>query len=68
MRRISVERHRTQTAVETARGMMNIEIETQTTVVVSGDWDDDEELEDGAFVVDEAPLVPALKRVPKRSS
>ncbi|MGA2493721.1 MAG: hypothetical protein ABSF67_12310 [Roseiarcus sp.] len=66
MRRVIVERHKTKTAVETARGMVSIEIETQTTIVVCAA--DEDELPEGCpFGFDEAPLVPALKRLPKRS-
>jgi hypothetical protein len=68
MRRVSVERHRTKTVIESARGLLNVEIETVTTMTVTADWDDDDEpLEGSPFGFDEAPLVPALKRLPKRS-
>jgi hypothetical protein len=68
MRKVSVERHKTKAAVETVRGLVSVEIETQTTIVVSADWADEDELPDGcSFGFDEAPLVPALKRLPKRS-
>jgi hypothetical protein len=37
-------------------------------MTVTADWDDDDEpLEGSPFGFDEAPLVPALKRLPKRS-
>lgn len=53
--------------MESTRGLLNVEIETVTTMTVTADWDDDDEpLEDFPFVFDEAPLVPALKRLPKR--
>ena len=68
MRRVSVERHRTKTVIRSARGLLNVEIETLTTMTVTADWDDDDEaLECCPFAFDEAPLVPALKRLPKRS-
>jgi hypothetical protein len=67
MRRVSVERHKTRTTMESTRGLLNVEIETVTTMTVTADWDDDDEpLEDFPFGFDEAPLVPALKRLPKR--
>lgn len=53
--------------MESTRGLLNVEIETVTTMTVTADWDDDDEpLEDFPFGFDEAPLVPALKRLPKR--
>jgi hypothetical protein len=55
-------------SIESARGSLNVEIETLTTMTVTADWDDDDEpLEGWPFAFDEAPLVPALKRLPKRS-
>jgi hypothetical protein len=68
MKRVSVERHRTKTVIQSARGLLNVEIETVTTMTVTADWaDDDEELEGWSNAFDEAPFVPALKRLPKRS-
>ena len=67
MRRVSVERHRTRTTMESTRGLLNVEIETVTTMTVTADWDDDEPLEGWSNAFDEAPFVPALKRLPKRS-
>jgi hypothetical protein len=68
MKRISVERHRTKTVIESARGLLNVEIETLTTMTVTADWeDDDEPLEGWPNPLNEAPLVPALKSLPKRS-
>lgn len=68
MKKVSVEKHKTKTVIDLARGSVNIEIETLTTIVVSAAWDDDDEsLACCPFAFEEAPLVPALKRLPKRS-
>lgn len=68
MKRTSVERHRTKTVIQSARGLLNVEIETLTTMTVTADWEEDDEPLGGCpFGFDEAPLVPALKRLPKRS-
>ena len=67
MRRVTIEKHshKTRHVFDSPLGLIDVEIETSTTIVTTMDGDDDEALF-GCCTFEEEPLVPSPRRIPRR--